>query len=111
MSESSQSVKKLSYLARRDLAAILDHSSPRGADWKGLCDRMGFVYDTVRALRAKESPTLALLDEWESAKGNRWNQGSGFISVRSNSTVVLDPKSVSMMCYWQVNMLVLSLIQ
>ena len=80
MSESSRSVKKLSYLARRDLAAILDHSSPRGADWKGLCDRMGFVYDAVRALRAKESPTLALLDEWESAKGSRWHQGSGFMS-------------------------------
>ena len=70
MSDRNQSVKNLGYLARRNLAAILDHSSPRGADWKGLSGRMGFVYDTVRTLRAKDSPTLALLDEWESAKGS-----------------------------------------
>ena len=70
MSGSSQSVKKLGYLARRNLATLLDHSSPRGADWKGLCGRMEFAYDTIMALRAKESPTLALLDEWERAKGN-----------------------------------------
>ena len=70
MSDRSLSVKKLGYLARRNLAAILDRSSPRGADWRGLSDRMGFLYDTVRALRAKESPTLALLDEWEREKGS-----------------------------------------
>ena len=70
MSGSSQPVKKLGYLARRNLATLLDHSSPRGADWKGLCGRMEFAYDTIMALRAKESPTLALLDEWESAKGS-----------------------------------------
>ena len=69
MSDSSQYVRKLGYLARRNLAAVLDHSSPRGADWKGLADRMGFTYDTVRLLRAKESPTLALLEEWETKKG------------------------------------------
>ena len=70
MSARSQSVKKLSYLARRNLAAVLDRSSPRGADWKGLCDRMGFLYDTVRLLRVKVSPTIALLEEWERAKGS-----------------------------------------
>ena len=84
MSDRSQSIKKLGYLTRRNLAAILDHISPRGADWKGLSDRMGFLYDTVRALRAKDSPTLALLDEWESVKGRlRHHQvcveGSGLI--------------------------------
>lgn len=62
-------LKKLGYLARRNLAAVLDRVSPRGADWRGLADRMGFKYGTVRSLRLKESPTLALLDEWENAKG------------------------------------------
>ena len=66
---SDRPLKKLGYLARRSLATILDHSSPRGADWKGLSDRMGFLYDTVRSLSARESPTLALLEEWESARG------------------------------------------
>lgn len=70
---SEHPLKKLGYLARRDLATILDHSSPRGADWKGLSDRMGFSYDTVRALRLKESPTLALLEEWEREKGGEAN--------------------------------------
>ena len=68
--ERERPLNKLGYLARRNLATILDHSSPRGADWKGLSDRMGFTYDTVRALRQKESPTLALLEEWEQQKGS-----------------------------------------
>ena len=68
--EGVRPLNKLGYLARRNLATILDLNSPRGADWKGLSDRMGFTYDTVRALRLKESPTLALLEKWEQMKGS-----------------------------------------
>ena len=70
---SDRPVKALGYLARRNLATVLDHSSPRGADWKGLCGRMGFAYDTVLRAQsqAKESPTLALLEEWERARGKQ----------------------------------------
>ena len=70
---SDRPLKALGYLARRNLATVLDHSSPRQADWKGLCDRMGFTYDTVLKTlsQSKESPTLALLEEWEKARGKQ----------------------------------------
>lgn len=60
---------ELGYLARRDLALVLDCESSTGKDWRGLVDRMNFKYDMIRRLRNKPSPTQALLEEWEKAKG------------------------------------------
>lgn len=61
--------RELGFLARRELAVILDHESPRGADWKGLADKMKFTYDTVVTLRGKVSPTQILLEKWERTAG------------------------------------------
>ena len=61
--------RDLGYLARRELAVILNHESPRGADWKGLADKMKFSYDTIVSLRGKGSPTQALLEKWEKTAG------------------------------------------
>ncbi len=67
---------ELGYLARRELAVLLDHESPQGRDWMGLADRMGFAYSTTLALKRERSPTLALLEEWERAVGE-WVQCGG----------------------------------
>ena len=56
---------ELGYLARQDLSLILDNESPRGNDWRGLADRMGFSYNMVIFLKHKSSPTQSLLEEWE----------------------------------------------
>lgn len=61
---------ELGYLARQQLAVILDHESPQGRDWMGLADKMQFTYSTVLALKGARSPTLVLLEEWEKAAGN-----------------------------------------
>jgi len=56
---------ELGYLARQDLSLILDNESPRGHDWRGLADRMGFSNNMVLLLKHKSSPTQSLLEEWE----------------------------------------------
>lgn len=61
--------QQLGYLARRQLAVLLDHESPLGRDWMGLADHMQFTYSTVLALKGERSPTLALLDQWERVAG------------------------------------------
>ena len=61
--------RELGYLARRQLAVVLNRESPRGADWKGLADKMRFSYEMVVALRSSPSPTMALLERWEKAAG------------------------------------------
>ena len=60
---------ELGFLARKDLSLILDKKSPRGHDWRGLCDLMGFSYEVNIALNQQESPTLSLLEEWERTLG------------------------------------------
>ena len=69
MSSESSLSQDLGYLARRELALVLDHESPQGRDWMGLADCMGFTYSTVLSLKGERSPTLTLLDEWEKAVG------------------------------------------
>lgn len=61
--------RELGYLARRDLAVVLDCESIQGKDWRGLSDRMNFDFNMIRRLRNKPSPTEALLEEWEKSKG------------------------------------------
>lgn len=61
--------RELGFLARRELAIFLDHESPRGADWKGLADKMKFTYAAILSLKGKSSPTLALLEKWEAMAG------------------------------------------
>ena len=60
---------ELGYLARRELALMLDCESSQGKDWRGLVDRMNFTYDMILRLKNKPSPTQALLEEWEKARG------------------------------------------
>ena len=61
--------RELGFLARRNLAQILDHQSSTGIDWRGLVDKMGFSYEMNMILSSKESPTLSLLEEWERVRG------------------------------------------
>lgn len=62
---------ELGFLARKELSLILDKHSPRGHDWRGLCDLMGFTYEVNIALNQQESPTLSLLEEWERSLGSQ----------------------------------------
>ncbi len=62
--------RELGYLARRQLAGVLDRDSPRGLDWKGLADKMNFSHEVVVSLRGdSSSPTMALLERWERDAG------------------------------------------
>ena len=61
--------RELGFLARRNLAQILDHHSSTGMDWRGLVDQMGFSYEMNMLLSTKQSPTLSLLEEWERVLG------------------------------------------
>ena len=63
--------KELGYLARRQLAVVLDRDSPRGLDWKGLADKMSFSYEVIVALRGSRSPTMTLLERWETHAGKQ----------------------------------------
>ncbi|XP_064397730.1 myeloid differentiation primary response protein MyD88-like [Halichondria panicea] len=65
----SKLYKEVGYLARRQLAVVLDRDSPRGLDWKGLADKMSFSYEVIVSLRGSRSPTLALLERWENNAG------------------------------------------
>ena len=61
--------RELGFLARRNLAQILDLHSSTGIDWRGLVDKMGFSYEMNMVLSTKPSPTLSLLEEWERVLG------------------------------------------
>ena len=61
--------RELGFLARRNLAQILDHHSSTGMDWRGLVDQMGFSYEMNMLLSTRQSPTLSLLEEWERVLG------------------------------------------
>ena len=61
--------RELGFLARRNLAQILDLHSSTGIDWRGLVDKMGFSYEMNMLLSTKPSPTLSLLEEWERVLG------------------------------------------
>lgn len=61
---------ELPFLARHQLAMVLDQESPLARDWRGLADKMGFTYSMVTMLRGKQSPTMSLLEEWERFKGS-----------------------------------------
>jgi hypothetical protein len=61
--------RELGFLARRNLAQVLDHHSSTGMDWRGLVDQMGFSYEMNMLLSTRQSPTLSLLEEWERVLG------------------------------------------
>ena len=65
----SRLARQLGFLDRNELALVLDQRSPRGHDWRGLADKMGFSYTLIVALEQKESPTITLLEEWERKLG------------------------------------------
>ena len=75
--------KELGFLARRDLSLVLNQQSPRGNDWRGLVDKMGFSYQLNMVLSQQDSPTLALLEEWERTFGELcvWGGGGGGVWV------------------------------
>lgn len=61
---------ELNYVAKQQLARLLDYPSPSGKDWKGLLHLMGFKLELVVTLRKEESPTVVLLEKWEKSAGN-----------------------------------------
>ena len=60
---------ELNYVAKQQLARLLDYPSPSGKDWKGLLHLMGFKLELVVTLRKEESPTVVLLEKWEKSAG------------------------------------------
>ena len=67
--------EELGFLARMDFAMVMDKTSPRGRDWRGLVDLMGFSYEMIVVLQTRESPTLSLLEEWERHFGEGGRDG------------------------------------
>ena len=83
LSSMSSLARELGFLARRNLAQLLDHHSSTGIDWRGLVDKMGFSYEMNMLLSTRESPTLSLLEEWERVLGEcvRCEGGSTYQSL------------------------------